>query len=309
MNRPTFIFLIIIIALHSKLEAQESSSLIPDPYFETFEGDIYKMPLIEKKQGKGFSKRIQEYFSEDVFNYEKIGSTQLDKLNIQEQTTGSGQFPGTDRKVGFCMVLNSTVYIKQDGCYEFSLNSDDGSILWIDEQIIVDNDGGHQLKLKRDSLILDKGKYPVRVWYFQGMPDRFGLMMDSKYLGEPDVCNGKTITKQSYTFKNSLLFETNEYSLKPEAELALAPLVEKLNSNPQDSVYIYAYTDDSGSESYNISLSGKRANSVKSLLEKSIKSNINYVLFAKGESEPVASNDTKQGRAQNRRVEVRLVRK
>ena len=83
-------------------------------------------------------------------------------------------------------------------------------------------------------------------------------------------------------------------------------LVEQLTSYPEDKVQILGYTDNSGSEAYNQRLSERRAKAVAAYLtEKGIDTS-RLTVVGKGETNPVASNDTQQGRVQNRRVEVRF---
>ncbi len=83
-------------------------------------------------------------------------------------------------------------------------------------------------------------------------------------------------------------------------------LVEQLTSYPEDKVQILGYTDNSGSEAYNQRLSEQRAKAVAAYLtEKGIDAS-RLTVVGKGEANPVASNDTQQGRVQNRRVEVRF---
>jgi hypothetical protein len=85
------------------------------------------------------------------------------------------------------MILHSTMYVEREGCYEFSLNSDDGSVLWIDHVEVVNNDGGHGMRLVRDSAAITEGVYGVKLWYFQGLPDRFGLILDARRVGDMSV--------------------------------------------------------------------------------------------------------------------------
>ncbi len=129
----------------------------PDPTFDTFKGHYYAMPVIEERVKNRVRKRIQDKYGDNIYDYKKLGDIELDEINIPETTIGGDYFPGVDRYQQFCMILNSKMTIEIDGCYEFSLHSDDGSILWIDDQIIVDNDGGHQMELTKDTIALNKG--------------------------------------------------------------------------------------------------------------------------------------------------------
>jgi outer membrane protein OmpA-like peptidoglycan-associated protein len=101
-----------------------------------------------------------------------------------------------------------------------------------------------------------------------------------------------------------VLFETGKADLKGAATADLAKLTAFLTQNPDRSLVIEGHTDSVGSESYNQVLSQNRANSVKAfLLNQGVASN-RITAFGKGESSPVASNDSSSGRQMNRRVEV-----
>jgi outer membrane protein OmpA-like peptidoglycan-associated protein len=98
-------------------------------------------------------------------------------------------------------------------------------------------------------------------------------------------------------------FETASAKLTLNSHAVLDNVVEVLNEYPEIEIEIQGHTDSQGSDSYNLDLSQRRANSVRAyLLQKGIAaSRISAVGY--GESIPRATNDTAEGRAQNRRVE------
>jgi outer membrane protein OmpA-like peptidoglycan-associated protein len=103
---------------------------------------------------------------------------------------------------------------------------------------------------------------------------------------------------------NDVLFGFNKYNLKPEARVKLAKVSGILLAYPQLKLQVEGYTDDIGSASYNQKLSEKRADSVRDfLIDQNVPAN-NITSEGYGESDPVASNSTAQGRAENRRVEL-----
>ncbi len=107
---------------------------------------------------------------------------------------------------------------------------------------------------------------------------------------------------------NNVYFDFDSYELKSESFSELDRLYKFLNDNPEIKVEISAHTDASGSDEYNLELSQKRAESVVNYL---ISNGINPDrLIAKGcgESQPVADNETEEGRALNRRVEMKIVK-
>jgi outer membrane protein OmpA-like peptidoglycan-associated protein len=101
-----------------------------------------------------------------------------------------------------------------------------------------------------------------------------------------------------------VLFDTGKASLKAGATSNLNKLVAFLNEYSDRTVLIEGYTDSVGSEDYNQGLSERRADSVKSYLAGQGIGSLRLSAAGKGESDPVASNDSAAGRQQNRRVEV-----
>jgi len=101
-----------------------------------------------------------------------------------------------------------------------------------------------------------------------------------------------------------VLFETGKADLKGAATASLGKLTEFLAQNPDRSLVIEGHTDSIGTDSYNQVLSQNRADSVKVfLLNQGVSAN-RITAYGKGESSPVASNDSSSGRQMNRRVEI-----
>ena len=107
--------------------------------------------------------------------------------------------------------------------------------------------------------------------------------------------------------ENSVNFDLNKSSLTSTAKANLDKLVPVFNDYKDTDIQIFGYTDSSGSDDYNLKLSEQRAASVKTyLVSKGINaSRINTV--GRGEADPIASNDTKEGMSQNRRVEFAII--
>jgi OOP family OmpA-OmpF porin len=104
-----------------------------------------------------------------------------------------------------------------------------------------------------------------------------------------------------------VLFDTNKANLKPEAHETLENIYSILWKNPGLSVILKGHTDSRGSAGYNMDLSLQRARSVQGyLVEKGISPD-RIDVKGVGETAPVADNDTKTGRAKNRRVEIEPV--
>ncbi|PKN29378.1 MAG: hypothetical protein CVU64_08515 [Deltaproteobacteria bacterium HGW-Deltaproteobacteria-21] len=106
---------------------------------------------------------------------------------------------------------------------------------------------------------------------------------------------------------NWVYFDVNKADLKPQAIATLDENVRVLKENPNLTIELAGHTDATGSDSYNTMLSQRRVQNVQQYLtSKGIPaSRLRTVAF--GKSKPVAENQTKEGRAKNRRVEIRVI--
>ena len=103
--------------------------------------------------------------------------------------------------------------------------------------------------------------------------------------------------------ENMVNFAFNSAELTSSAKTNLDKLATVLINNPDTNINIYGHTDNKGTAQVNQKISENRANSVKNyLISKGIASS-RMITMGRGFSEPIASNDTDAGRAQNRRVE------
>lgn len=117
---------------------------------------------------------------------------------------------------------------------------------------------------------------------------------------EPIEANAKVILK-------NVFFDTKKTDLKPESISELDNVVRLMNENPNMKIQINGYTDNIGTPADNLKLSAGRALAVVNyLLYKGVrKERLSYKGF--GEADPIATNETEQGRAMNRRTELRVV--
>lgn len=102
----------------------------------------------------------------------------------------------------------------------------------------------------------------------------------------------------------NVLFDTNRDTLKPGAEEIIGRLAQFMQNHPDTRVRIEGHTDSTGSESYNQALSERRAQAVAQALESRGVPAARLQAVGRGQSDPVAGNDTSAGRQQNRRVEI-----
>ena len=106
--------------------------------------------------------------------------------------------------------------------------------------------------------------------------------------------------------ENMVNFGFDSSNLTPAAQMNLDKLAEVLKNNPDTNINIYGYTDSKGTDSYNLSLSDRRAAAVKTYLVSKGLASSRMLTMGMGEKEPIASNSTDDGRAQNRRVEFAI---
>ena len=108
---------------------------------------------------------------------------------------------------------------------------------------------------------------------------------------------------------NNITFGTDRYDLRDSFTEVLNSVVLVLNKYPDTMLAIFGHTDSTGAASYNMELSQKRATSVVSyLLSRQVEAS-RISSSGAGESQPIADNQTTQGRALNRRVELSIVPK
>ena len=108
------------------------------------------------------------------------------------------------------------------------------------------------------------------------------------------------------TFDSGLLFDVDKAALKTASKQQLADLAVILNKYEDTNILLEGHTDASGSEEHNLNLSRARAQSVANYLEKVNVMPTRFTVMGYGEEQPIADNETADGRAENRRVEVAI---
>ena len=115
------------------------------------------------------------------------------------------------------------------------------------------------------------------------------------------------------SLSGDVLFAFDKWDIMPKAEAVLMKLAKAIKKFGKSRIIIEGHTDSKGSESYNLSLSQKRAESVKKwFLKRGNLKNVGFQVAGYGEAKPVAHNihpdgsDNPEGRAKNRRVEIRI---
>lgn len=113
------------------------------------------------------------------------------------------------------------------------------------------------------------------------------------------------VTKTTYSADT--LFDFDRAVIRPEGRAKLDALALQINQLTLEVVIATGHTDSVGTEAYNIKLGERRAQAVKAyLVSKGVDRKRVYV-ESRGESQPVADNRTREGRAKNRRVEIEVI--
>lgn len=115
------------------------------------------------------------------------------------------------------------------------------------------------------------------------------------------------IQKEKSIVLRNIFFDVNKAELKPESFTELELILKLLNENPNIHIEISGHTDNSGNEQSNLTLSEQRAQAVlQYLVQKSVDiKRLKAVGY--GESKPITSNDTSEGKAANRRTEIKIL--
>lgn len=108
-------------------------------------------------------------------------------------------------------------------------------------------------------------------------------------------------------FDSGILFGFDQANLQPDAKTNISNLVVSLNNNPDTDILVIGHTDSKGTDTYNQGLSERRAKAVRDYAVGEGLATSRIKTEGKSFHEPIATNDTDEGRAQNRRVEIVIV--
>ena len=140
-----------------------------------------------------------------------------------------------------------------------------------------------------------------------------GRMMDNQEKDMRDALatsEAATVSREGnlleVTFKGDVTFDTNSDVVRPGLYSEINRVAGVLKQYPDTFIRVEGHTDSVGSDEYNMGLSQRRANSVKTLLIQQGIANNRIEVIGFGEAMPIATNDTEAGRQMNRRVEIKI---
>lgn len=111
------------------------------------------------------------------------------------------------------------------------------------------------------------------------------------------------------TLPQDITFDTDSAAVRPSLRADLGKVATNLLNYPNSNVQVIGHTDNTGDATYNLGLSQERANSVADVLQAGGVGFNRIEVVGRGEEQPIASNLTPEGRAQNRRVEIVVIPK
>ena len=118
------------------------------------------------------------------------------------------------------------------------------------------------------------------------------------------VTDANDLKAVKVTLESGILFNTSSSTLNDASKAALRKFASNMADLPDTDLTILGHTDNTGTAEYNDKLSVERANSVASFLQSCGMSRDRMTIEGRSYHEPVADNSTKEGRLQNRRVEI-----
>lgn len=259
------------------------------------------------------SKRIRRL--PDFSKLTPVGSIYTTKLNIPKTKFRNG-FPGvTDRFEWFAIDYKGSFYINEKGNYSFKLTSDDGSKLYINDKLVINNDGLHAVQTRFAKVELDKGMHKIEVQYFQGPREDIALSLLISNEGAKfrefntlELFPGEVEIKENeirINLTSEILFDFNKSELADDSKEILREIKESFFDKVQSSlIVIEGHTDNVGTKAYNKELAGRRAREVKKFFMAIGMDSLKLRTIAYGEEKPKFENNNNINRSKNRRVEI-----
>ena len=214
----------------------------------------------------------------------------INKFAYQIEADGDGQYVDEKNNIKITIDRKGSIYTNNNITIE---NNVDGSGTYsdTDKDLLIKNDG------KGKAIITLKGKATE----VEAKPfERFEKFPKLKMVPPIPSIEANSLL---ITLDSGILFDVDKYDVRPEAEVALKNLAVVLKEADVKAFQIDGHTDSDASDEHNQVLSENRANAVKNFLAaQGLTAEI--TINGYGESRPIATNDTPEGKQKNRRVEI-----
>src|SRR5690606_5221976 len=138
-------------------------------------------------------------------------------------------------------------------------------------------------------------------------PDEPGVKQDDP---KKNGCPRVVVTEKEIVILQKVEFDFDKATIQPVSDPLLDDVAETLKKHPEIVlVEVQGHTDNKGTPFYNQKLSGLRAEAVKkALVARGVEAN-RLISKGYGQSKPIATNDTEEGRAENRRVQFQIIKR
>jgi len=262
----------------------------PDDDVYYYRSSVSNRAFLSSYRDGGFGEK-------DIYEIIPVESVDINGTVLEEKTNKpiqSAAITFIPQEKASKNAIGNTAILKSNGSFAAPLLSNNG-------YKVVITKGKDTLSVDTVSVPLfeEKGKVYLKNFYvpFTGNP------MDTVTVKKDTVVPVRVPPKKLEV----IYFATNSYELGPASKGKLQDIVDFINANPGTFVVIYGFTDGSGSEALNLHLSENRADAIRDYLKsRGIPLERIKQTEAFGAQKPVANNDTEEGKAKNRRVEVTI---
>lgn len=241
---PTGIAIVAVALLCARLASGQNEHVFgtEERLSSAIVGDVYHLPPDTKALP-------------DFATLAPVGRIYASTLNIPARSWTAG-FPGvTERFEWFGIDYQGRFRVDRPGRHRFRLHSDDGSRLFIDGALVIDNDGLHPPESRTGTVDLDGSEHTLLLQYFQGPAHQIALQLFVARDGEPEApFPGKAVTLEPHVELRWLRLDGGEPFAATEAAPGDLVMLEAIFSIPSDDEVERATVSISDGESLEIEL-------------------------------------------------------
>lgn len=251
-------------------------------------------------------------FADEVVSFEKGSPAAPEKNSRPEQALGR---PDYDKKTNYVTLgCGGSLSLRFT---DNALVDVDGPDLYVFEigpkieatQLSLSTDGEHWVDV--GTISGGSAQVDIHAWASAGDAFHFVRLTDRKsacggnWPGADIDAVGAIGGGLVISLDGAVLFDVDQFVLRPAAERVLQDAAQKIGTDPKSRILIDGHTDSDGSPEHNQELSENRAQAVRDYLVTAADVDAARIqVHGYGETRPIASNDTKEGREKNRRVEI-----